>query len=150
MTIAADLPSIDAGQVVALRASLEEMRRNCLVHPEISKAPTARLVLDAALLDTTEASVDVLEALTRKVEVGRELRIAYKDGLGAAISGERVHVEIARYLAALFVFAGLARADWKFLNAALKMEGGILNEGRVELPEPFERTLRHVLGESLP
>ena len=143
---AADRPSLAKDDREALRealaAALETLRS-----PQFSA--TERIVLDPALLAADDAAAAVLERLSRKVEVGRRLLAAYADGFGKQVDSQPVRADVLPYLASLFVFVGLARGDWKFLNTAMKMQDGILVDRPVTLPDAFDRALRACLDEAV-
>ena len=142
---AADGPTLAKGDREALRealaAALETLRS-----PQLPA--TERIVLDPALLAADDAAAAALERLSRKVEVGRRLLAAYADGFGKPVDSQPVRADVLPYLASLFVFAGLARGDWKFLNTAMKMQDGILIDRPVTLPDAFDRALRVCLDEA--
>lgn len=145
MTIAAERPVVTAGTPEALREMLAAALKS-LASPE--QPATEGIILDPALLTADDAAVAVLEQLSRKVEVGRRLRAAYIDGFGKPVDDRPVRAEVSTYLACLFVFAGLVRGDWKFLNTAMKMQDGILIDRPIALPAAFESALRVSLGEA--
>ncbi|WP_377845042.1 hypothetical protein [Bosea sp. UC22_33] len=145
MTIAAERPAATADTLKTLREMLAAVRAS-LVSPELPA--TEVIVLDPALLTADDAAAAVLEQLSRKVEVGRRLRAAYIDGFGKPVDDRPVRVDVSTYLACLFMFVGLARGDWKFLNTAMKMQDGILVDKPITLPAAFESALRVSLGEA--
>lgn len=145
MMIAAERPAIAADTPEALREMLAAALKS-LASPE--HPATEQIVLDPALLAADDAAAAVLERLSRKVEVGRRLLAAYIDGFGKPVDDRPVRAEVSTYLACLFVFAGLARGDWKFLNTAMKMQDGILIDRPITLPAAFESALHISLGEA--
>lgn len=142
---AADPPALANGERDGLREVLAAALAT-LRSPQPSA--TERIVLDPALLAADDTAAAVLERLSRKVEVGRRLLAAYADGVGKPIDSKPVRAEVLPYLASLFVFVGLARGDWKFLNTAMKMQDGILVDRPVTLPGAFDHALRVCLDEA--
>jgi hypothetical protein len=95
-----------------------------------------------------EEAAATLETLARKVEVGRRLRVAYSSDLARPAGDEMVEPAFAGALAAAFAHFGMLRQDWKWINTALKMEWGILQEPTFQMSETVRRLLASLLEEA--
>lgn len=123
----------------------------------LRELPTARSCGDgfsteAFIAAVTPGSLDdvtaaTLEILARKVEVGRRLRRCYSADLARPVSDEPVQPAFCVALAAAFVHFGLLRQDWKWINTALKMDYGILEEPAYAAPAEIARLLDAALEE---
>src|SRR5262245_37724923 len=69
-----------------------------------------------------------LEALAKKVEVGRRLYVAYDAEIKRAMTNEVAHPSYVALLCAIFLAVAEQGPAWRFLNTALKMTDGVLLE----------------------
>jgi hypothetical protein len=137
-----DLVTASAGALDALLAALPRPRTT--QRGFSTETFIARLTPGA--LD--EEAAATLETLARKIEVGRRLRLAYSDDLAKPAGDEMAEPAFARALAAAFTHFGMLRQDWKWINTALKMEWGILQEPAFQMPETVGRILASLLEEA--
>ena len=139
-----------------MRADLES-RSASILEAMVAALPPARPFGDAFATEVfigalSSLKIDletatVLEALAKKVEVGRKLRLAYTVDLAKQASDLCVAPAYAEALAAAYVHFGLMRKDWKWINTALKMEWGILQEPAFQMPQPIAELLVALLEE---
>jgi hypothetical protein len=148
MTMRVEAPRVDAGKMVAMQEDLHARRAAVWALPQVSASPVAVIILDEALTSADDNAAAILEQLARKVEVGKRLRASYLGGLGASIEDVPADPAVVQYLGALFVYVGLTRGDWKLLNTAMKMEGGIVDGRAVDLPTSASAALEFAIGEA--
>ncbi len=88
-----------------------------------------------------------LELLTRKVEVASKLKVRYQSDLGHVLDDDPVAEGYAEALAAAYVHFGVLAGEWKWINTALKMDGGILTSPTFRTPPELLGLLSDVLDE---
>jgi hypothetical protein len=135
-----------AETVAESAAALDDLMR-ALPAPRVCAEGFSTEVFIASLtpgrLDDSAAAT--IEVLAKKIEVGRRLRCCYSKDVSQPAGEAAVDPAFCAALAGAFVHFGALRRDWKWINTALKMDYGILQDPPFTLPPPLARILDAIL-----
>lgn len=121
---------------------------NALPQPRPAEEFSTEHFLHGIRAGTTMFDADCrakLDRLVKKVEVVRRVSRGYSRDLSSTVDSRPIAPEYARYMAALYLHRAVVESDPKFLNCALKLSDGILEDPDVgTLPQLKEIALEQV------